>query len=278
MVEIQKHVCFRIDEAPALVEYLMRNRISYEPGEILSCLDIYESDPHWIFIAEQIKQCNLLCRSETVFTKEELCNTEWLSMRSQWRFGYPQPEDDFNYENITYTRRNYCPKCSSGLKQTNPFRIKKAPKWGKRHFAELNWVGDELFVDDTAVTVLTQEGITGISFLEVQNKKGAEIFSNIRQLQVETVLDLGLQTDSASVREVTLCPECGIPKFLLNGIGMLSFRKEIFENQPDVVKTGEIFGSDHYAARIILVRQKVYQTILRNKLERGLVFEPIELV
>lgn len=277
-MKIRKHICFRTDESPTLMDYLKRNQIQFECGDILSCLDIYDNDAHWAFISECIKQDNLLCRSETIYTQSELCNAEWLSVRSQWRFGYPQPEDSFNYENITYTRNNYCPKCSSGLKQTNPFRIKKVPKWGQRHFAELNWVGDELFLDNTAEAVLTQEGITGISFLEVYDKKGSDIFSDIRQLQVENILNLGLQKDRASIRAVVRCPECGTFKFLLSGIGMLSFRRDIFEEQPDVVKTGEIFGSDHYAARITLVRQKVYQTILRNKLDRGLVFEPIELV
>ena len=160
----------------------------------------------------------------------------------------------------------------------SPFRIKKEPKWGQRHFAELNWVGDELFLDPTAEELLKQEGITGISFCEVHDKKGTEVFPSIRQLVVNTILGLGLQADSKSIREVTSCPVCGIPKYLLSGIGMLSIQKEIFDNKPDVVKTGEIFGSDHYAARTILVRQKVYQTLLRNKLDRGLVFEPIELV
>lgn len=277
-MEINKHICFKPQKVPELMCYLRSNNIPFEDDNELSTLDIYESSVYWPYIEKQVQSEKLFCTSETIYDVEELCNTEWLSMRSQWRFGYPQPEDDFNYENITYTRRDYCPICSSGLVQTNPFRIKKAPKWGARHFAELNWVGDELFVDDTAKEILTQEGITGISFLEVVNKKGVEAFSNIHQIQVGRILDLGLQTNRASVREMALCPECGVPKFLLSGIGMLSFRKEVFDNQPDFVKSGEIFGSGHYASRIILVRQKVYQTIVKNGLDRGIVFEPVELV
>ncbi len=260
-----------------LVDYLNKNQIPFERGGIVSSFDIYEDDAHWDFVSAYIKRNHLFCLSETEYTRRELCSAEWLRMRSQWRFGYPQPEDDFNYENITYTREDRCPKCNCGLRQINPFRIKKTPKWGQRHFAELNWVGDELFLDNTAEIALKQEGIAGVSFLDVSNKKGDEIYSDIRQLRVESVLDLGLQTDRASIREIAHCPECGIPKYVTSGIGMLSFRREIFENQPDIVKSGEYFGSGHYAARVILVRQKVYQTILHNKLDRGLVFEPIEL-
>ena len=277
-MRIRKHICFRADESPMLVDYLNKNQIPFERGGIVSNFDIYEDDAHWDFISAYIKRNHLFCLSETEYTKRELCSAQWLRMRSQWRFGYPQPESNFNYEDITYTRKDCCPKCNCGLKQINPFRIKKAPKWGQRHFAELNWVGDELFLDNTAETVLKQEGITGVSFLDVCNKKGDEIYPDIRQLQVESVLDLGLQTDRARIREIAHCPECGITKYVTSGIGMLSFRREIFENQPDIVKSGEYFGSGHYAARVILIRQKVYETILRNKLDRGLVFEPIELV
>lgn len=276
-MEIQKHICFREDEVPSLVEYLIRNQIVFDSNEILSGLDIYESNPHWSFVDEQIQRHNLFCQSETIFSKEELRNARWLSMRSQWRFGYPQPEDNFKYETITYTRTNYCSECSSGLLQINPFRIKKEPKWGQRHFAELNWVGDELFLSNTAEELLTQERITGISFLDVYDKKGVNVFPGIRQLAVDNVLPLGLEADSKSVREVEVCPVCGIPKYLLSGIGMLSFQGKIFDDKPDIVKTGEIFGSGHYAARIILVRQKVYQTLMHYKLDRGLVFEPVEL-
>lgn len=277
-MEISKHICFNPHEVPAMAHYLRSNNIPFDDDEELSVLDIYESSVHWAYIEKQVQRANLFCLSETIYSAEELRNAEWLYLRSQWRFGYPQPEDDFQFEDITYTRRNYCTQCSSGLAQTNPFRIKKAPKWGQRHFGELNWVGDELFVDDTAEELLKKEGITGISFLEVFNKNGTEIFPNIRQMRVENVLNMGLQTDCASVRDVAICPKCGTPKIVLSGVGMLSFRREVFDKQTDLVKTGEIFGSGHYATRIILVRQKVYQMIVKGRLDRGLTFEPVELV
>jgi hypothetical protein len=277
-MEINKHVCFRLDEAPRLINYLQQNNIEYEMGEIISSIDLYESSPHWAHISECVEQEKLLCHSETVFTKQELQNAEWLTMRSQWRFDYPQPEGDFDYENITYTRQNYCPECSSRLVQVNPFRIKNPPKWGRRHFAELNWVGDELFVSDTAKSIFEGHNISGISFMKVQDKAGKEFFTDISQLIIHNIIDEGLFESKASIREINTCPNCGITKYLLSGIGMLAFQRKIFDNQPDIVKTGDLFGSGHYAARTIVVRQTVYQTIIQNNLERGLVFEPIELL
>lgn len=277
-MEINHHICFNPSKVPELVCYLREYNVPFEDGDDLSVLDIYESNDHWPHINSIVQSEKLFCASETIYSKEEKSQAEWLSIRSQWRFGYPQPENDFGYENITYSRRNYCSFCSCGLKQVGPFRIKKTPKWGKRHFAELNWIGDELFVDNGVMEIFTQAGITGVSFLEVRNQTGAEVINGIHQLGIDRIVEHGLQTDYASIRAVSYCTQCKTPKFLPSGIGTLRFNREIFENQPDVVKTEEMFGSDHYAARIILVRQKVYQQIIKNKLERGLVFEPVELI
>lgn len=277
-MEIKKHICFRSKQDLELTDFLIQNNIPFQEGEIISSLDIFESSPYWPFIAEYLIKRKLICLSETVFTKNELSKAEWLTVRSQWRCGYPQPEGAFAYETITYTRRDHCNECGSGLVQVNAFRIKKPPKWGKRHFMMLNWVEDEIFVSDIAKNVLLCESVTGISFREVEDKKGAEIYTDVSQLVVSSVLSEGVIEERRSVDEAPICPHCGIKKYHPTGIGMLAFHKGIFENAPDIVKSGEIFGWGHGASRVILVRQNVYQLIIANHLECGLVFEPIELI
>ena len=142
----------------------------------------------------------------------------------------------------------------------------------------LNWVFDELFVDGVAKNILEKEGITGISFLEVKNKKGTEVLEDTYQMIIHNRLSPGIVTKRRSIDDIYVCAECGVPKYHPTGMGMLALKKEIFEGAPDVVKTAEIFGWGHAAPTEIIVSQKVYQTITKNKLERSLVFEPIELV
>lgn len=276
-MEINRHVAFRTDDYPDFIDYLKNNDIPHEIGEIISCLDIFESDPRWLFVSKYARENDFFCMSETIFSKEELLSAEWLRVRSAFRFGYPQPEGAFEYENITYSRKDYCKNCASGLVQVDSFRMKKAPKWGKRNFLELNWVGDELFISGIAKKILEEAQITGIDFCGVKNKPGTEFFDDIHQLLVPDLLDYGMIEERSPIRGFEVCPYCNVKKYVPSGRGMFVYRKDCFENAPDVVKTSECFGSGHYISRMIFVRQKVYRIITENKLDRALVFEPILL-
>jgi hypothetical protein len=54
----------------------------------------------------------------------------------------------------------------------------------------------------------------------------------------------------------------------------------VFDNAPDIVKTGDYFGveGNMSPARKIIISQKTYQTIVKYKLDRSLMFYPIDLV
>ena len=50
----------------------------------------------------------------TEFTKQEIAQADWLNMHSEWHHGYPQPEDAFGYNGLTYDIAAACPECSVG--------------------------------------------------------------------------------------------------------------------------------------------------------------------
>ena len=72
-------------------------------------------------------------------------------------------------------------------------------------------------------------------------------------------------------------PFCGEKKYNFPKRGVITFKKEIFNNQPDFVKPFEWFGSGGSATRPILVSQKIRQTIIERKF-RGAFFRPLALV
>lgn len=277
-MDVNIHIGFRADEAPKLIEYLEKNQIPYEAGEIVCTIDILQSSIYWPSVSRFISEYQLLVLPETRFSKDELYAAEWLCVRSVWRAGYPQPEGNFGYEEITYRKDRCCDCCGCGLEQIDSFRIKKAPKWGKRNFFELNWVGDELFVSNRARQVLEQKGITGISFKEVKNKTGAEIFPDVQQMFIHNLLCKGMIEDATCIKKSYICPKCQTKKYIPSGVGMMQFHRDIFEYAPDIVKTAEIFGDGHYAARNIIIRNHVYRTLTENLLDSSLLFEPIELI
>lgn len=277
-MKVNKHICFSNEKAPELVEYLRTNNIPYKNTLGLLTLDILDNNSHWLEIYNIVQQRQLVCLSETTFSNKELTNASWLAVRSNWRCGYPQPEGQFGYQKITYEAKEYCEACGHGLRQIEPFRLKSSPKWGNRHFMMLNWVEDELFLDNTAKEVLKDNGFTGIGFTSVRDKNGVLTLPGIFQLTIEAKTGLGLLEEQDSIQDVYTCSNCGQRKYHPSGIGMYSFDRTIFENMPDICKTSEIFGWGKSAHHLILINRKVYQMIVKNQLGRGLVFAPINLV
>ena len=109
-------------------------------------------------------------------------------------------------------------------------------------------------------------------------KNGKEILKNVHQLVIPTVLEKGLIERDSYLKRITACSQCHTKKYCLNGCGPLIMCKEVFANVPDIVKTAEIFGgTPGFAARKILINQKVYQIIVDNKLDQSLLFYPIDL-
>ena len=276
-MEIKRHVTGRHDDDLELLKFVKENGIPYKDGGIIFSFDIYESSKYWSFISRYLIENDGRATCETVFSIEELENAEWLEIRSQWRNGYPQPESGFKYETITYARDNYCKECGSGLKQIDSFRIKKEPNWGQRCFMMLNWIPDEFFVNESTKKLLENE-IDGISFCEVKDKKGAETIPDTYQIIIPVLSFEGLIEDPEILHDALVCPSCKIKRFHTNGRGMLTFKKDTFDNAPDMVKTAEIFGWGHSSSHNIIISGKVYKFLKENKLDRGLVFEPIKLV
>ena len=275
-MEIWNHFSFRKDMHPMTAQYVLNNDISCKYGEILSAVDISENDPHWAELSRLLKLENNTYTSETKFSKEDLFEAEWLTMRSKWHYDYPQPEEC--YTELTYSEENACSKCGIGLVQQDSFRFKRTPKWGRRNFCMTNWVYDEFFVSPKAKELLESSALKGFSFLNVLNKSGKEALADIYQMQIPYILPESIETSSNCVEKVSNCPVCGKRKFLGNGRGQFEFKKEIFLNALDFVKSAEQFGSGLIASRLILVSHDAYKFIVENKLDSSLVFEPIQLI
>ena len=279
-MRISRHVCFRLKLHPALALYVLRSDIVFKQVDDTDFImfDIFEDDPHWPSIQALMEADGDRAIATTVFTKQELRDAEWLTIGSKWQNGYPQPDSTFGYREITYDPSLFCWECGAGLVQKDSFRLTKAPKWGTRHFFSLDWVFDELFVDDTARNILESSGLTGFRFLPVKNKRGTEDFPGVHQLFVETETKPGVVTGGRAIEKVHTCAVCGRTKYQPTGIGMYSFRRTTLDSMPDICRTHEDWGSDHAADRLLLISQRMYRLITDHHLERSLVFEPIQLI
>jgi hypothetical protein len=268
---------------------------SFGEGNDLYILEfiLYEDDINFEEKSKQVQKFKLTPQIGTTFSQEDEENAEWFRM-STGQFGYPQPEED--YFKITYTPENVCPQCEIGKRQINPFRFKTEPKAKHSQFLGLNWVFDEIFLREEAVKLLTRQNITGLRFSNPIIHKTKIPIETLHQIHVDTILPEGLLTSNLTFeicekptdkKQIAFIKKqnpgyldlrfCGRKKYNFPVKGMMTFRREIFEKQPDFVKPFEWFGSGGSSSRPILVSQRVRQLIIKNKL-RGAFFTPIALV
>ncbi|MES2776056.1 MAG: hypothetical protein V4722_17900 [Bacteroidota bacterium] len=254
---------------------------------------LYEEDIYFKSKSKEVAKFKIEPQIGTEFSKEDEENAEWFWM-STGQFGYPQPQD--NYFALTYSNENVCLQCQIGKQQINSFRLKAEPKAKHSQFLGLNWIFDELFVREQAIECFAKNKIGGIRYSRPVLNKTKLPSETLQQLHVDTILQLGLLTDDL---EFEICQKptdkkqiafiktqnpsylekefCGHKKYNFPKRGAMTFKKEIFVNQPDFVKPFEWFGSGGSATRPILVSQKVRQLVIKHKL-RGASFTPITLI
>ncbi|XRG80764.1 hypothetical protein V5E38_10870 [Rossellomorea sp. GAMAL-10_SWC] len=262
-----------------LKDFLSSNEIPYESSYGIIVFEIFEDNEHWEEVKRIADQYDIPSLGESIYSTNEFNNAKWLSVRSKWRWAYPQPERNMAYEHITYNDENLCEGCGSGLLQKDSFRMKKSPKWSSKNFLMLNWIEDELFISSKAKDELQKSTLKGFDFYEVKkNAKDNVILDDVHQLYISDKLKPGMIKESNAIAITLFCQKCGGTKYILSGRSLI-FQKNVFDNvNVDIIKTAETFGDGHMCARIILVSQEFFRFIKKNKLDRNLEFEPILLV
>jgi hypothetical protein len=278
-MKIKHRFSFNTDETN-VIHFLEKQNIEYDKSEFTVVFELYEDYENFNEVKRFMETHDAVIIPEAVYTHDEINSARWLTIRSSWENLYPQPEDDMKYRFTTYDSTDYCEGnepsyyCRKGLIQKESFVLKKEPNWGSRNFMMLHWVADELFISPKAEEVLRSSDLTGFEIYNVLSKSKKKL-EGIKQIFVKTYLPEGFSADSIE-RKLT-CPKCNFTKYWPK-TGAFRFHKGIFEGvQDDIVKTTDKFwetGCDS----LILITHKFYDVIKNAKLDRGLVFEPIELI
>jgi len=273
MTKIYRY-CFNNGET-AIIDFLYQQNITCEKTEIMTTFELSESNIHFHSVYEYLLRHNIEPISiEVSFSRKEIEEAEWLSVRSTWRLGYPQPQHDMQYRNTTYDSSDFCEECGNGLVQRDNFIFKKEPNWGTRNFFMTNWVHDELFISEKAVSILQDSGVSGFFYNDVLNPS-RRIMGKVKQIYIKNYLSKGLQYNS--IKKEILCPKCNSKKFILSP-EFIEYDKKVFSNvEFDILKTKEKFG-EITCISLIIITQKLYKTLCEHKLDRGLVFTPIKLI
>jgi hypothetical protein len=256
--------------------------------------EISENHPHWPQIRELAARYDAFSpvSVRVKYSAAEIAAAPWLSVRATRHTGYPQPEDEYQYQ--VYDANDYCDRCGIHPTQAAPFRLKSAPTV-RDSFRQLNWVFDEFFVTSQVRELFDDAGIRGVGYGPCIHHSSGRPLESVSQLLVLDVLPPSLVTSElytvtcrpdneegpakasgGRLRYADDYPYCGRVKYHWPLLGQTTYAAEAFRHAADIVKSHEWFGSGGSASREVLVSQKVCRLLIDHKL-RGVSFVPVVL-
>lgn len=276
-MEIKHRICVSPKRDAKVCKKFQKLGITMEEGGDgkivqLSYFDISEDDLLWPEIKKIISSKNIPTTSHTIFTKKEIQSAKWVKVSPDFIQGYPMPDLDGSWMNVSFNEGQDCPKCGIGIKQMAPIHLKAEPKMGKRDFMGIFWTFN-IFVKPEVIETISSEGLTGFEIIPAIHYKTKEQLSTVKQLKFTQELS-GKIIDDNLTKEL---PKCGHIKYLGLTRGMYKFSRDSFDRAPDFVKTSEWFGSGHLALRLILASSAFVDLYIKNKW-KGLCLEPINLL
>ena len=216
--------------------------------------DVAESDAAWPAVRDWAKRRKPSDSVTTSFSKPEITAAGWLEVASDWHHGYPQPEDDFGYLEVTFDLTDYCAECGTGARQSAPFRMRGEPRWGRRAILQLNWeFGDYFVLPEVWLAVFKPHGVL---HRPVTNRKGVEL-KTVVQLVVDE--QIAVVTDGLTGQP---CPTCGVTKYLPVTRGPAPAL--VTRPTGHMARTREWFGSGHGAYRAVLISRSLREALEAN--------------
>jgi hypothetical protein len=241
------------------VNFLLQLGIKAKPGYMIIRID--EDERYYVVRKHFEERWKPLLWSRDgwsyEYSREEFEKSEYFLLRDSRSCGYPQPEEDFRYESISFDAEKICSKCGCGRVQTNDLRVKKLSKHGFWTF--FSWLIDEFFVSEKVYEeVFAPCGIEKRSVI-----KGGKVVDGVYQLIIpvaEEQLDL-------SDRAHWICPVCGTIRY---DYVHQSYPYFPLHNNPlpGIYKTNEYFctgARSHQAQHTLLISKEVAQKLIKLK-------------
>lgn len=210
---------------------------------------------------------------EDIFSEEEVENAELLRMIPRSYCGYPKPDSDNRYREVSYDLNTRCKKCLQGSIQNKPFHILK-PKMGKKDIMGLHWVY-EFIITTRFKQLIEQERLTGCEFWPVIDYRSKTEVEGVHQLFVTgTMPCMSEKANVVQAKDVVAC-ECGKLGYTISG--MYTYDREMLSNISDFNKMIEWLGGAYSTWQAIIVTKRVYDLIKQHKI-RDVWFKPVAVV
>ncbi|MGS2765219.1 hypothetical protein [Sinomicrobium sp. M5D2P9] len=192
------------------------------------------------------------------FTNKELKESLVSAKINAHTHGYPMPDMDFGYLDLTYDLSDYCEICGIGKKQKDAFRLKNIPKKGKKKLFSIGWVFDEYFVERELYNEVFRP--LGIKSREVLKYTEDIPFEDTVQLVLEETEELLNLEDNPIER----CGKCGRWKYQPMPQGFYPKYKNIIA---PMFKSKDYFGTGTEARKRIFVSQELREILIEKKID-----------
>ncbi|WP_191018209.1 hypothetical protein [Treponema zioleckii] len=236
-------------------------------GGLVHYFDIGENDCNWEQIKKIVNQSNGIIidnQYKTIFSKKELALSKYFVMIPTWHFLYPEPQNNFGYEQSTYNSSKKCVCCNRGLIRKDLFAIQKEPKWGSKDIGQLNWIFDEFFVTEKLKKLLSNE--FDMTFSKVRLYQTNDFCQNTFNLEINAIIEI----ENKDTLDFEICPKCGNIKYHLCHN---NFFPKIKMNNNHIARTKEFFGSGNVAYNQVIIDRALYDFFIQNKI-KGVEFIP----
>ena len=209
--------------------------------------------------------------TEIVYSKKEIDSAEFLRIIPNVYCGYPQPED--SYQDISYDLQSKCPKCSNGILQKAPLQMLK-PQMGNNDVAGIHWI-DELVITDKLKNLIEKESLSGFEIWPIIDAKRKIPCNGVYQLFIVGKMP-PMSSKASIIRAEGIEPcECRKKGYMLKEIPI--YNNNSLNNVKDFNKTFEWLGGLVETSQLIIVKKRIYDLFMNNKI-KGVRFEPTKII
>ena len=237
---------------------------------------------HYQETGEVIADCVRIIYQEN-YTKAEFKNAKWLAARNITSKVFPANCETIDTYQcfVKYSKLGRPVGCHEI--QNEPYILKTPIKWGRSAFVSAYCHEERLFCNDSVRSMLITQGIAGIEFCSVLRKSTAQPMDGISQIIPAYTVPDGAMVGISGMTEI-VCDQCGMHMLQhINGMGRFGLLDGILDEKIDIWQTQPMFlgrGSTacHSASRRLIISQRMYRFLTENKLDRGFVFSPLEMI
>lgn len=202
------------------------------------------------------------------FTKEELDNAEWLTVRPICK-KIDTYDDRFCFNGCQGVGKWTC----FSKRRTYPMYCNKPIKWGKNHYFyasyECGYI--DMYCSDAARKILHENKVPLV--YETLYWKNMEPVPDVHHIIPLNTLPTEA-FDLGHMEVLSDCPVCGIKVYGWTGFAQLKIDGRFLHSDILAYGTLPIFGP-LFASPVMIISQECRKIILEHRMERGLEFQPI---